>query len=33
MQLAATLDELRKRDAKYMQFEELREFHNEAQGR
>ena len=31
MQPAASLDELRKRIAKYMQLEELREFHNQAQ--
>jgi len=30
MQLADSLDELRKRAAKYMQLEELREFHNQA---
>jgi len=30
MQPAASLDELRKRAAKYMQLEELREFHNQA---
>jgi len=30
MQLTDSLDELRKRTPKYMQLEELREFHNQA---
>jgi len=33
MQPADSLDELRKRAAKYMQLEELREFHNQARAR